>query len=148
MFRQPPPVSRTVAFETGCQNVPLASAVIALGFSKEVVPKVIIFPTMYGILQLVNGAIPVSIYRIYRCFRPLEVEESSEEVLEKNVEEGDNHMTKTGIPNDSFVQGKTYDDDVHQNGTLKSSEVQNGGPHIATANSKGGPPNLEFATSL
>lgn len=64
-------VPRTVAFETGCQNVALALSVIALSFPTHIVKKVIIIPTLFGVFQLLVGFVPIGIYRIYRCFKPV-----------------------------------------------------------------------------
>ena len=136
LFRQPEPIPRTVAFETGTQNVPLASAVIALGFPSDTLDQVIIFPTMYGVLQLFCGAIPVTIYKIYRYKRPLKVVEFPENELEVNGE-----GEKVGIQNDSYKADSQNDDS-------DNSEEKNDISTIATYDSKEGPGNYEFTTPV
>ena len=86
IMRQSHKKCRTVAFETGCQNVALTLTLILLTFSDH--PKfgdLVTFPSLYGILQIIDALICVIIWKIVTEFSKTEavVEVSSDD---KNVE--------------------------------------------------------------
>ncbi|XP_053405064.1 ileal sodium/bile acid cotransporter-like [Mercenaria mercenaria] len=58
--------ARTVALETGIQNFPLCMTLISSSFPKHVIPKLVLFPLLYGIFVLTNSCIFVLFYHIVR----------------------------------------------------------------------------------
>lgn len=49
--------ARTVALETGIQNFPLCMTLISLSFPRNMIPKLVLFPLLYGVFVLTNSCI-------------------------------------------------------------------------------------------
>ncbi|XP_078533633.1 sodium-dependent organic anion transporter [Lissotriton helveticus] len=66
VVRQPWRRCRTIALETGAQNVQMCSTVLQLSFSPEQLVQMFAFPLIYGSFQLLNGLLLVAAYQVYR----------------------------------------------------------------------------------
>ncbi|XP_045216889.2 ileal sodium/bile acid cotransporter-like [Mercenaria mercenaria] len=64
LFRMNATHARTVALETGIQNVPLCLTLITLSFPKQMIPKLVIFPLLYGIFSQINSCLFVLLFYI------------------------------------------------------------------------------------
>ena len=76
---------RTVAFETGCQNVALTLTLILLTFSDH--PQfgdLVTFPSLYGILQIIDALFCVMIWKIVTKFRKSKTTADSESLRDQN----------------------------------------------------------------
>ncbi|XP_069092166.1 sodium-dependent organic anion transporter isoform X2 [Pleurodeles waltl] len=60
VVRQPWRRCRTIALETGAQNVQMCSTVLQLSFSPEQLVQMFAFPLIYGSFQLLNGLLLVA----------------------------------------------------------------------------------------
>ncbi|XP_029921046.1 solute carrier family 10 member 6-like [Myripristis murdjan] len=66
VLRQPWPRCRTIAMETGAQNVQICSTMLQLSFPPEQLIHMFTFPLIYGSFQLLNGLLLVTAYQIYK----------------------------------------------------------------------------------
>ncbi|XP_064165067.1 ileal sodium/bile acid cotransporter-like [Anguilla rostrata] len=66
IVRQPWHRCRTVAMETGAQNVQICSTVLQLSFPPEQLVFMFIFPMIYGVFQLSSGLLLVAVYQTYK----------------------------------------------------------------------------------
>lgn len=57
--------ARTLSFETGIQNAPLAFAIVSLNLPKELVLEISWIPLVYGALSVGNAALFTLIYRLW-----------------------------------------------------------------------------------
>ncbi|XP_012694725.2 solute carrier family 10 member 6 [Clupea harengus] len=57
---------RTIALETGAQNVHLCTTVLQLSFSPEELVHMFTFPLIYGSSQLISCLLLVTVYQIYK----------------------------------------------------------------------------------
>ncbi|CAL8317764.1 unnamed protein product [Lota lota] len=64
--RQPWQRCRTIAMETGAQNVQISSTVLQLSFPPEQLVVMFTFPLMYGCFQLLNSLLLVSVYQLWK----------------------------------------------------------------------------------
>ncbi|KAJ8402330.1 hypothetical protein AAFF_G00368190 [Aldrovandia affinis] len=64
--RQPWHRCRTIAMETGAQNVQICSTVLQLSFPPEQLVLMFTFPLIYGSFQLLNGLLLVTVYQTYK----------------------------------------------------------------------------------
>ena len=55
--------SRTLSFETGIQNAPLAFAIVSLSYSENILAQISWIPLLYGALSVGNAIIMVLIYK-------------------------------------------------------------------------------------
>ncbi|XP_034436671.1 sodium/bile acid cotransporter [Hippoglossus hippoglossus] len=62
------PERRTVAMETGCQNVQLCSALLKVAFPPAVMGPLFLFPMVFAFFQLTEGAVIVGLFRCHRRF--------------------------------------------------------------------------------
>ncbi|XP_060592169.1 ileal sodium/bile acid cotransporter-like [Ruditapes philippinarum] len=58
--------ARTVALETGIQNFPLCMTLISLSFPKNMIPKLALFPLLYGVFVLTNSCVFVLLYHVMK----------------------------------------------------------------------------------
>lgn len=58
--------ARTVALETGIQNFPLCMTLISLSFPKHLIPKLVLFPLLYGVFVLTNSCVFVLLYHVVK----------------------------------------------------------------------------------
>nr|XP_045607583.1 solute carrier family 10 member 6-like isoform X2 [Procambarus clarkii] len=85
-------MARTIAIETSSQNIPVALSVIALSFPQPLVKgQILIFPTLYGIILLLEAFFGIMGYQLYkrRCSSP------SDDTSTANVEEGPQGVKET-----------------------------------------------------
>lgn len=61
--------ARTVAIETGIQNFPLCFGVMALSFSGDVLPKVLLIPLISGLAMVINCTAFVVLYILLKMIR-------------------------------------------------------------------------------
>ncbi|KAH3839318.1 ileal sodium/bile acid cotransporter-like [Dreissena polymorpha] len=66
IFRMNASHARTVALETGIQNFPLCMTLISLSFPKHIIPKIALFPLLYGVFVLTNSCLFVLGYHILK----------------------------------------------------------------------------------
>ncbi|XP_041915998.1 ileal sodium/bile acid cotransporter-like isoform X1 [Alosa sapidissima] len=66
LARQPWPRCRTIALETGAQNVQICTTVLQLSFSPQDLVQMFTFPLIYGSFQLTFGLLLITVYQIYK----------------------------------------------------------------------------------
>lgn len=57
---------RTVAMETGCQNIQLCSTILKLAFPPETIGLLFIFPLVYAALQIIEASVLIVLYWSHR----------------------------------------------------------------------------------
>lgn len=57
---------RTVAMETGCQNIQLCTTILKLAFPMELIGPLFLFPIVYGCLQLIEAVVLIVIFRTHQ----------------------------------------------------------------------------------
>uniref|UniRef100_UPI003AAF939A hepatic sodium/bile acid cotransporter n=1 Tax=Centroberyx gerrardi TaxID=166262 RepID=UPI003AAF939A len=60
---------RTVAMETGCQNIQLCSTILKVAFPPDVMGHLFLFPMVYITFQLMEAAVLIVLFRCYQRFR-------------------------------------------------------------------------------
>ncbi|KAM9798235.1 hepatic sodium/bile acid cotransporter-like [Neosynchiropus ocellatus] len=60
---------RTVAMETGCQNVQLCSSILKLAFLPQEVGILFLYPFVYGSVQLMEAVVLIVLYRSYQYYK-------------------------------------------------------------------------------
>ncbi|XP_054910154.1 hepatic sodium/bile acid cotransporter isoform X1 [Poeciliopsis prolifica] len=68
VFRLPQPERRTVAMETGCQNIQLCAAIVKVAFPPAVIGPMYLFPLVLGFFQVAEAALLVVLFRCYLWF--------------------------------------------------------------------------------
>ncbi|XP_075054570.1 sodium-dependent organic anion transporter [Mixophyes fleayi] len=66
IVRQPWQRCRTIALETGAQNVQMCSTVLQLSFTPKQLVQMFTFPLIYASFQFVNGMLLVAAYQLYK----------------------------------------------------------------------------------
>ncbi|CAJ1078306.1 sodium/bile acid cotransporter [Xyrichtys novacula] len=74
---------RTVAMETGCQNVQLCTTILKLAFPMELMGPLFLFPFVYGCLQMIEAAVLIVIFRTHEYF----TREKKEKYMQTQTEE-------------------------------------------------------------
>lgn len=67
----PPPCireQRTVAMETGCQNIQLCSTILKIAFPPAVIGPLFLFPMVYVFFQLTEALALIVLFRCHRRF--------------------------------------------------------------------------------
>ncbi|XP_075705930.1 sodium-dependent organic anion transporter [Rhinoderma darwinii] len=64
--RQPWQRCRTIALETGAQNVQMCSTVLQLSFNPQQLVQMFTFPLIYASFQFLNGMLLVAAYQLYK----------------------------------------------------------------------------------
>ncbi|XP_068610198.1 hepatic sodium/bile acid cotransporter-like [Brachionichthys hirsutus] len=70
VFRLQHAERRTIAMETGCQNVQLCITILKLAFAPATVGPLFLFPMVYASFQLMEAAALMVLLRCYRRLRP------------------------------------------------------------------------------
>ncbi|KAF4083907.1 hypothetical protein AMELA_G00122680 [Ameiurus melas] len=70
IFKQNGPCRRTIAMETGCQNIQLCSAILKVAFRPEVIGPLFLFPLIYIIFQGAEALLLIFLFRMYKRFKP------------------------------------------------------------------------------
>uniref|UniRef100_A0A3Q3VJI9 Hepatic sodium/bile acid cotransporter n=1 Tax=Mola mola TaxID=94237 RepID=A0A3Q3VJI9_MOLML len=68
LFRLTHPERRTVAMETGCQNVQLCSTILKVAFPPEMIGPLFLFPLTFGALQLIEALVLIVLFRCHQRF--------------------------------------------------------------------------------
>ncbi|XP_032440950.1 sodium/bile acid cotransporter [Xiphophorus hellerii] len=69
VFRLAQPERRTVAMETGCQNIQLCATIVKVAFPPAVIGPMYLFPLVLGFFQVTEAALLVVLFRCYHWFR-------------------------------------------------------------------------------
>ncbi|KAM3602879.1 uncharacterized protein V6R79_012446 [Siganus canaliculatus] len=59
---------RTVAMETGCQNIQLAATILKMAFPQNLIGPLFLFPLVFGFLQLIEAAVLIVLFRGYQWY--------------------------------------------------------------------------------
>uniref|UniRef100_A0A3Q2GMD4 Hepatic sodium/bile acid cotransporter n=1 Tax=Cyprinodon variegatus TaxID=28743 RepID=A0A3Q2GMD4_CYPVA len=59
---------RTVAMETGCQNIQLCATILKVAFPPAVIGPMYLFPLVYATFQLTEAAVLILVFRCYQRF--------------------------------------------------------------------------------
>ncbi|KAL7861841.1 hypothetical protein SRHO_G00132820 [Serrasalmus rhombeus] len=70
LFKQNGRCKRTIAVETGCQNIQLCSTILKVAFPIEVIGPLFLFPLIYIIFQGSEALLFVVVFRCYRRCKP------------------------------------------------------------------------------
>lgn len=62
--------SRTIALETGFQNIQLCTTILKVAFPPHVIGPMFLFPLLYFAFQLLEGLLLTLCFRCYRKFKP------------------------------------------------------------------------------
>ncbi|XP_007541830.1 PREDICTED: sodium/bile acid cotransporter-like isoform X1 [Poecilia mexicana] len=90
VFRLTQPERRTVAMETGCQNIQLCATVVKVAFPPAVIGPMYLFPLVLGFFQVAEAALLIVLFRCYHWFttkgkdsyQPTSTEEKLKEISE------------------------------------------------------------------
>ncbi|XP_023127525.2 hepatic sodium/bile acid cotransporter [Amphiprion ocellaris] len=74
LFRLSQPERRTVAMETGCQNIQLCSTILKVAFPSAVIGPLFLFPMVYASLQLIEALALIVLFRCHQRFTRKEKE--------------------------------------------------------------------------
>ncbi|XP_061742085.1 hepatic sodium/bile acid cotransporter-like [Nerophis ophidion] len=66
VFKLSQPERRTVAMETGCQNIQLCSTILKLAFPPEVIGPLFLFPMVYISFQLLEAMVLIVVFRCHQ----------------------------------------------------------------------------------
>ncbi|KAI3364151.1 hypothetical protein L3Q82_010966 [Scortum barcoo] len=66
LFRLKQPERRTVAMETGCQNVQLCITILKVAFPPEMIGPLFLFPLVFGSLQLIEAMVLIVVFRVHQ----------------------------------------------------------------------------------
>lgn len=93
---------RTIAVETGCQNIVVATNVMLLSFAEpEIRGQLVIFPVLYGICQLAEVLITVGVFQLWFYFhRNNVVEEEVKSVIDNSI------LTSVPVPAHRLSEAK------------------------------------------
>ncbi|XP_068228709.1 uncharacterized protein [Palaemon carinicauda] len=93
---------RTIAVETGCQNIVVATNVMLLSFAEpEIRGQLVIFPVLYGISQLAEVLITVGVFQLWFYFhRNNVVEEEVKSVIDNSI------LTSVPVPAHRLSEAK------------------------------------------
>ncbi|KAJ8288878.1 hypothetical protein COCON_G00015370 [Conger conger] len=87
VFRLTEGCKRTVAMETGCQNIQLCSTILKITFPMEVIGALFLFPVLYIFFQGIESLLLIIIYRCYKRFKPAVKEKPIYLTVEGKAEE-------------------------------------------------------------
>lgn len=59
---------RTVAMETGCQNIQLCTTILKVAFPPAVIGPLFLFPMILWLFQLLEGSVVIVLFRCYQRF--------------------------------------------------------------------------------
>nr|XP_056711782.1 sodium-dependent organic anion transporter [Euleptes europaea] len=119
------PRSRTIALETGTQNMALYMAVLRLSLSSQQFSQIVTLPMFYGAFQLLNGLLITAVYQIYKkCLG----KRQDEKALEPHVNTLDVFGSKLNV---GFE--KEEDGPEHSRMENKAGQFQQGAVHEMTS---------------
>uniref|UniRef100_A0A4W6FVW3 Hepatic sodium/bile acid cotransporter n=1 Tax=Lates calcarifer TaxID=8187 RepID=A0A4W6FVW3_LATCA len=93
IFRLNQSERRTVAMETGCQNIQLCSTILKIAFPPTVVGSLFLFPLVYASFQLIEASMLIVVFRCHQWFtrkqkdtyQPATTEDKPKELCEGTV---------------------------------------------------------------
>ncbi|KAM9339224.1 LOW QUALITY PROTEIN: uncharacterized protein slc10a1 [Symphorus nematophorus] len=96
---------RTVAMETGCQNIQLCSTILKIAFQPAMVGPLFLFPFVYGAVQLMEAGVLIVLFRGHQMFtRKKKVYNSVQYVLlQMDSRAAESFSFNTTAANTSFV---------------------------------------------
>uniref|UniRef100_A0A8C9XGM2 Hepatic sodium/bile acid cotransporter n=1 Tax=Sander lucioperca TaxID=283035 RepID=A0A8C9XGM2_SANLU len=68
LFRLNQSERRTVAMETGCQNIQLCSTLLKVAFPPALIGPLFLFPAVYGFFQLTEAGLLIVLFRCHQRF--------------------------------------------------------------------------------
>lgn len=68
LFRLKRSECRTVAMETGCQNIQLCSTILKVAFPQALIGPLFLFPIVYGCIQLMEAWVLIVLFRCHQWF--------------------------------------------------------------------------------
>ncbi|TTC73830.1 Sodium/bile acid cotransporter [Bagarius yarrelli] len=77
IFKQNGPCRRTIAMETGCQNIQLCSTILKVAFPPEAIGPLFLFPMVYIVFQGAEALLLIFLFKMYQRFKPSNVGETS-----------------------------------------------------------------------
>ncbi|KAM4807811.1 sodium-dependent organic anion transporter [Rhinophrynus dorsalis] len=89
IVRQPWQRCRTIALETGAQNVQMCSTVLQLSFTPKQLVQMFTFPLIYASFQFLNGMLLVAAYQIYKRRYGAATKEKSVNYSERSIKVND-----------------------------------------------------------
>ncbi|XP_040919787.1 sodium/bile acid cotransporter [Toxotes jaculatrix] len=87
LFRLNQSERRTVAMETGCQNIQLCSTILKIAFPPAVIGPLFLFPMVYVCFQLMEAAVLIVLFRCHQRFTRKERETYEPATTEDKVKE-------------------------------------------------------------
>ncbi|KAG5857600.1 sodium/bile acid cotransporter-like [Anguilla anguilla] len=87
VFRVKERCRRTIAVETGCQNIQLCSTILKVTFPPEGIGALFLFPVVYIFFQGLESLLLIIIFRCYKRFKPAAEEKPPYLVVEGKVQE-------------------------------------------------------------
>ncbi|GAA6112000.1 sodium/bile acid cotransporter-like [Tachysurus ichikawai] len=89
IFKQNGPCRRTIAMETGCQNIQLCSTILKVAFPPEVIGPLFLFPLIYIVFQGAEALFLIFLFRMYHKFNPLSESETSGQSVEDPIKKAE-----------------------------------------------------------
>ncbi|KAM6968525.1 hepatic sodium/bile acid cotransporter-like isoform 1-T2 [Tautogolabrus adspersus] len=104
--KQSPQLCRTIAMETGCQNIQLCITILKVTFSPQTIGALFLFPLIYFTLQVTEGLLLMLCFRCYRRFKPPAKETLTYEDAknESNLPLRSSHLSTNAL--DDFTMGQ------------------------------------------
>ncbi|XP_073348548.1 hepatic sodium/bile acid cotransporter [Pagrus major] len=87
LFRLKHSECRTVAMETGCQNIQLCSTILKVAFPPELIGPLFLFPMVYASIQLMEAGVIVVLFRCHQWFTRKKEETYQKAETEEKTEE-------------------------------------------------------------
>nr|XP_020459710.1 sodium/bile acid cotransporter [Monopterus albus] len=94
LFKLNQPERRTVAVETGCQNIQLCITILKIGFPPAVMGPLFLFPTVYASFQLMEALVLIVLLRCYQRFTQKEKDIYQPATTEDTLKEPDSTRTE------------------------------------------------------
>ncbi|XP_042228391.1 solute carrier family 10 member 6-like isoform X2 [Homarus americanus] len=139
-------VCRTVAIETGCQNMSVALSIMFISFTdRQILGKLVIFPILYGVCQLAEIFTGIAIFHLWRYTQkrrgdnesPDDLVKMEQQQLDHNKEAEANddvtYVVRTSVPLPTHLsqhpeqmplQCDPEQDDLSQDASKKSFKTQ------------------------
>ncbi|KAK3562592.1 hypothetical protein QTP86_002076 [Hemibagrus guttatus] len=89
IFKQNGPCRRTIAMETGCQNIQLCSTILKVAFPPEVIGPLFLFPLIYIVFQGAEALFLILLFRMYQRLNPSIEEKTSGQSVKDPVKKAE-----------------------------------------------------------
>ncbi|XP_057208357.1 hepatic sodium/bile acid cotransporter [Triplophysa rosa] len=87
LFKMNASCRRTIAIETGCQNIQLCTTILKVAFPAEVIGQLYLFPVVYIVFQVVEALFLVVLFRCHQMLRPSDQETEMYKAVKGAAEE-------------------------------------------------------------